>query len=72
MDKKHVIAWLIPIVVRGIAWVLAAKLGLAAAESQDLATQIGGALGALVLAGGSIYSSVRGRKVLLATKPPEG
>jgi len=70
MDHKRFIAWLVPIVIRGIAWVLAAKLGFAAVESQSLATQIGNALGALALVGVSIYTSVKGRKKLLATEPP--
>jgi len=71
MDKKQVIAWLVPIVVRGVAWILAAKLGFTAAESQDMATQIGSALGALALVGVSIYTSVKGRKKLLAAEPPK-
>jgi len=72
MDYKQVIAWLIPIIARGIAWILAAKLGFTAAESQDLATQAGGAIGALALVGVSIYTSIKGRKKLLATPPPAG
>ncbi len=71
MDSKQVIAWLVPIVARGIAWILAAKLGFTAAESQNLATQIGAALGSLALVGVSIYTSVKGRKKLLATEPPK-
>ena len=69
MDKKQLIAWLVPIIVRGVAWILAARLGFEAAEAQDLATQIGSALGALALVGVSIYTSVKGRKKLLATEP---
>jgi len=71
MDHKQLIAWLVPILARGVAWVLAAKLGFEAAESQDLATQIGSAIGALVLIGLSIYTSLKGRKKLLATVPPK-
>ena len=62
MDKKQLIAWLVPIAVRGVAWVLAARLGFEAVEAQGLATQIGSALGALALVGVSIYTSVKGRK----------
>ncbi len=36
MDVKQVIAWVVPILARGIAWILAAKLGIEAAEAQDL------------------------------------
>jgi len=71
MDKKIVIAWLVPVVARGIAWFLAVKLGMSAMESDSLSAQIGESLGALVLAGVSIYTSVQGRKKLLATKPPK-
>ena len=66
MDHKQVIARLVPVVVRGIAWVLAGQLGLTAAESQDLATQAGSALGALVLVGVSVYTSIKGRRKLLS------
>jgi len=71
MDHKQLIAWLVPVVARGVAWILAAKLGFEAAESQDLATQIGSAVGALALVAVSIYTSVKGRKKLLATPPPK-
>lgn len=71
MDHKQVIAWLVPVIVRGIAWVLAAKLGMTATESNDLAVQAGSAVGALALVGVSIYTSVKGRKKLLQTPPPE-
>ncbi len=69
MDAKQVIAWLVPILVRGIAWILAAKLGMEAAEAEDLATQAGMGLGALILVGISIYTSVKGRRKLLLTDP---
>ena len=70
MDNKTVILWVVGIVVRGIAWILAAKLGLDAVESKTLAAQVGEGLGALLIAAVSIYSSVKGRKVLLNTEPP--
>ena len=70
MDKATVVKWVVGIVVRGVAWVLAAKFGMDAAQSQDLAAQIGQALAALVLVGIAIYSSIKGRKVLLQAAPP--
>lgn len=71
MDNKQIILWVVGIVVRGIAWILAAKLGLDATESQTLAGQVGQGLGALLIAAVAIYSSVKGRKTLLNTTPPK-
>ncbi len=71
VDKKQVIAWLVPIVARGIAWILSAKLGMTAAESTDAATQAGAAIGSLALIALSVYSSVKGRKALLMQEPPK-
>lgn len=68
-DNKQTIAWLTAIVGRGIAWILAAKLGLDATESGATGLGIAEALGALVLGGVSIYTSLKGRKKLLATEP---
>ena len=70
MDNKQVIQWITAAAARGIAWVLAGKLGLAAASADELGLSIAGALAALVLAGISIYSSVKGRSKLLLTEPP--
>ena len=70
MDKTQLIKWLVPIVVRGLAWIFAARLGMTAVESGDLAQQVGTAIGALILAGVSIYTSVKGRNALLKTTPP--
>ena len=70
MDNSQLIKWLVPIVARGLTWFFAVKLGLEATESSDLGLQIGGAIGALILAGVSIYTSVKGRKKILATPPP--
>lgn len=69
MDAKQWIAWLMPVLVRGLAWILAAKLGIEAAEAEDLATQGAAGLGALILVGVSIWTSLRGRKKLLLTDP---
>ena len=68
-DNKQVIAWLTGILARGIAWILAAKLGMDATESGTTATGVAEAVTALVLAGVSIYSSVKGRKKLQAEPP---
>jgi len=64
MDHKQLIAWLVPVIARGIAWVLAAKLGMDAAESGDLSMQAAGAIGALALVGISIWTSIKGRSKL--------
>ncbi len=71
MDKKQLILWLAAILGRGVAWILTAKLGMAAAEAGTTAEGIGAALGALALAGVTIYTSVKGRQKLLATEPPQ-
>ncbi len=74
MDAKQWIAWLMPVLVRGLAWILAAKLGIEAVEADGLATEAGAAFGALTLIGVSIYTSLAGRKKLLLTDPtlPKG
>ena len=64
MDRKELIKWLVGIVARGIAWFLAVKLGMDAAESSEAGTAIAQALGSLALVGISIYTSVKGRKAL--------
>ena len=71
MDMKQVIAWLIPVMARGIAWILAAKLGLDAVEGKAIAGEVANWIGAGVLLAVSIYTSVKGRKRLLNTPPPE-
>lgn len=68
MDNKQVIGWIAAAVGRGIAWVLAGKLGMDAAEAQNQASAIGEALAALAIAGIAIYSSVKGRRRL--SQPP--
>jgi hypothetical protein len=70
VDKATVVKWTVGIVVRGVAWILAAKFGVDAVQSQDLAAQIGQALVALVLVGIAVYSSIKGRNTLLETAPP--
>ena len=71
MDKKKVSEWIIGAAARGIAWFLAVKLGVEAKEADGLGLTIAAALGALALAGLSIYSSVKGRRKLLAAEPPK-
>ena len=71
MEKKQLILWLAGIAARGIAWILAAKFGFEAAQSTELGTGIAEALAALAIAGVSIYTSVKGRKALLAAEPPK-
>ena len=70
MDRKKVIQWATAAIARGIAWFLAGRLGLEAAQSDELGTAIAGALAALVVAGIAIYTSVKGRKKLLTAEPP--
>jgi hypothetical protein len=70
MDNAKVIQWIATAAARGIAWFLAGKLGLEAAQSNELGTALAEALGALVIVSVSIYTSVKARKVLLATPPP--
>ena len=72
MDHEQVIKWLVPIVARGLAWIFASWLGLAAAESGDLATKAAGGLGALALVGVSIYTSIKGRRKLEGAAYDEG
>ena len=64
MDNKQVIAWLVAVVARGLAWAGAAWLGLSAAESQDAGQQAAEGLAALALVGVSIYTSIKGRQKL--------
>jgi len=70
MDKKQIVKWVAAALARGVAWFLAVKLGMDAAEAQSGGLAIAEALGALVLAGVSIYSSVKGRDKLAKADPP--
>ena len=69
-DHKQVVKWIVAAGARGIAWALAAWLGMSATESGTTAQGIAEAVGALVVAGVSIYTSYRGRKALKAEFPP--
>jgi hypothetical protein len=69
VDKKQLIAWLVPILARGLAWVFAAWLGVEAVKASDLGGQAANAFGALAIVGFSVWTSLAGRKKLLATDP---
>ncbi len=71
MDAGQVLKWVLPILARGVAWILAAKLGMEAAQANSAALQAVEALGALVLVAVSVYTSVKGRKTLVLTEPPK-
>lgn len=70
VDKKKLMQWVITAAARGIAWFLAVKLGVESVQAGHLGTSVAEALGALVLAGLSIYSSIKGRRKLLEAEPP--
>jgi hypothetical protein len=70
MDYGQLIGWVIPVIVRGVAWFFAVKLGLESKEAEGLAGQIGSVLAAGAIAGVSVYTSLKGRKKLLAQEPP--
>jgi hypothetical protein len=70
MDAKRLIGWLVPVVARGISWALASWLGLEAAQADSAALAAAEALGALALVAVSVWTSVAGRRKLLAETPP--
>ena len=70
MDKAQTMKWIVAALTRGIAFALAGWLGMSASTSQSTGGMIANAIGGLVLAGISIYTSTKGRKKILATKPP--
>ena len=69
-DNKQVMKWLVAAGARGIAFILATWLGMSAKESGLTAQGVAEAVGALVVAGVSIYTSYKGRKKLKAEFPP--
>lgn len=71
MDSRQLVAWLAAIIMRGVAWALAAKCGMTVIESEELAGKLVSALTALVLVGVSIYTSVKGRQKLRDSQPPQ-
>lgn len=62
MDKAKIIEYGKWIVIHGIAWILAYKLGFEKTVADEYAGTIGTSLAAVVLAGWSIYDSYKGRK----------
>ena len=70
MDKKQLVAWLVAIVARGLAWIGAAWLGMEATAAESNATAAAQALGALALVVISVITSVKGRKKLQSQYPP--
>lgn len=67
MNKSIVIKWIVAAITRGTAWGLAGWLGMEATQAGETSGQIGNAVAALILAGLSIYTSLKGRKKLLET-----
>jgi glucose-6-phosphate-specific signal transduction histidine kinase len=63
-DFKKTVAWLTPVVARGIAWLLSGWLGFASAEAEGMATKITGLLASLVIVIASVYWSKKGRDKL--------
>lgn len=68
-NNTQVVKWIVAAIARGIAWALVGWLGMSATESGTTAQGIAEALGALVVAGVSIYTSYTGRKALKAEFP---
>jgi len=64
MDNKTMTIWLTGIVARGIAWFMAVKMGMNSVEAESNASMLANAVGAVILVGISIYSSLKGRKTL--------
>jgi len=69
MDKQTIL-WIVTAAFRLLAGAVAGKLGWDAATQEANVQTAAGAVVALVLVGISIYTSVKARKVLLATTPP--
>jgi membrane protein YdbS with pleckstrin-like domain len=70
MDKKMVIQWIVTAVLRLAAGAVAYKFGKDAVNEQTW-TAIGEGAIAALLAVVSIYTSVKARKNLLETPPPQ-
>lgn len=69
MDTSKTIQWVVTAGIRLVAGYFAVKLGQDAISEQTWAS-VGSALSALVIAGLSIYSSVKARKTLAESEPP--
>ena len=70
MNKTETIRWIVTALLRLVAGYVAVRFGEHAIAAETWAA-LGTGLAAFIIAGLSIYSSVRGRKALLDTKPPE-
>ncbi len=70
MNKQETVRWIVTAALRLLAGYFVVKFGKEAV-SADTWAALGDGLAAVVIAGLSIYSSVRARKTLLDTKPPE-
>lgn len=68
--NKQLLAWIVFALARGVAWFLVAKLGMDAKAADSLAGEIANAAGALAVAGFTVWTSIHGRKTILATMPP--
>lgn len=69
MDKQTIL-WIVTAALRLLAGAVAGKLGWDAATQEANVQTAAGGVAALVMVGISIYTSVKARKVLLATPPP--
>lgn len=70
MDKQTIL-WIVTAALRLLAGAVAGKLGWDAATQEVNVQTAAGAVAALVMVGISVYTSVKARKVLLATVPPK-
>ena len=70
MDKQTIL-WIVTAALRLLAGAVAGKLGWDAATQETTVQTAAGAVVSLVLVGISIYTSIKARKVLLATPPPK-
>jgi len=69
MDKMKTIQWVVTASFRGLAFVVGAWLGQDAVK-QEAWTAAGEGIIAVIAVGTSLYTSIKGRKKLLATEPP--
>ena len=70
MDKKQTVQWIVTAVLRLIAGFVAVKFGVDAV-SDPTWTTLGEGLVGVIIAGASVYTSIKARRTLLATEPPK-
>lgn len=70
MDKQTIL-WIVTAALRLLAGAVAGKLGWDAATQAANVETAAGAVVALALVGISVFTSIKGRKALLATEPPK-